>query len=133
MIDIEQDVFLAVRTAVLAAYPNATVSTIEEREPAKFPFVAIGEMSNATKTDTIDSSLTEKFVTVMYQVDCYSNKANGRKAECKALLSVVDGVMTHLGFYRTMSNPVNMDRATAYRMTARYTASVDANKTIYRR
>lgn len=133
MIDIEQDVFLAVREAVLAEFPGATVSTSEERNPSKFPFVAVSEMTNATKTDTIDSGSGEKYVTVMYQVDCYSNAAAGRKSECKSLLSVVDEVLVRAGFYRTMSSPANMDRATVYRMTARYVASVDANHTIYRR
>ena len=133
MIDIEQEVYNAVRTAVLTAYPTATIALVEERTPAKFPFVAIQEMTNATKADTIDSGTTEKYAELMYQVDCYSNAATGRRAECKGLISVVDGVMTRLGFYRAMSSPVNMDRATAYRMTARYTASVDANKNIYRR
>lgn len=133
MIDIEQQVYNAVRTAVLTAYPSATIATVEERTPAKFPFVAIQEMTNTTKTNTIDSSFTEKYVDVMYQVDCYSNATVGRRSECKDLLGIVDGVMTSLGFYRTMSSPANMDRATAYRMTARYTAAVDTNNTIYRR
>lgn len=133
MIDIEQDVFLAVKSAVADAFPNAVVSTSEERTPAKFPFVSVAEMTNSTKASTIDSASGEKFVDVMYQIDCYSNAASGRRSECRKLLSVVDSVMIRLGFYRSMTTPVNMDRATAYRMTARYVASVDANHTIYRR
>ena len=133
MIDIEQDVYLAVRTAVLAAYPKATVSNVEERSPAKFPFVSVQELNNSTLIDTIDSGSNERHANVMYQVDCYSNATKGRKSACKALYAVVDDVMIRAGFARSMTNPVNMDRGTVYRITARYVASVDTNNVIYRR
>lgn len=133
MIDIEQDILLAVREAVIAEFPRAGVYSSEERTPAKFPFVSVVEADNSTRQDTADSGSNERHVNVMYQIDCYSNAKHGRKTECKRLFALADGVMLRAGFARTMTRPVNMDQATAYRITARYTASVDEQHTIYRR
>jgi hypothetical protein len=69
----------------------------------------------------------------MYSVDVYSNKANGSKSECKAILALVDDALIRKGFTRTMKQPVSLDDATKYRLVARYTAVADKNKTIYRR
>ena len=48
-------------------------------------------------------------------------------------MAVIDDVMTGLGFTRTMLQQLpNMNDATIFRLTARYTAAVIDN-TIYRR
>ena len=64
----------------------------------------------------------------------YSNKQSGKKAECKAIIALIDKRMEALGFTRTLLNPVpNEEDATVYRMVARYRAIVSKNKVIYRR
>lgn len=69
----------------------------------------------------------------MYEVNVYSNKTSGKKAECRAIAAVIDDILLGLGFTRTMKNPVSMDDATIYRMVTRYTAVVSIDQTIYRR
>ena len=71
---------------------------------------------------------------VTYEVNVYSNKTSGKKAECKALAAFIDERLLELNFTRTMLEPVpNQDEATIYRMLGRYRAVISKNKTIYRR
>ena len=70
----------------------------------------------------------------MFELNVYSNKTKGKKAECKAIAALVDSELARLGFTRTMLNPIpNMDDATIYRMLGRYTAKVSKENVIYRR
>ena len=70
----------------------------------------------------------------MYEINVYSNKAKGKKAECKAIVAVVDSEMMTMGFTRMMLNPIqNMNDATVYRILGRYRAVVSKTNVIYRR
>jgi hypothetical protein len=133
MIDIENEVFQVVSTAVLASFPNALIVGKETRMPSRFPCVSIAESDNYTVGYTQDSGSNENHVSVMYSVDVYSNKANGSKTECKEILAIIDEVLIRKGFTRNMKQPISFDDATKYRITARYSAVVGKNNTIYRR
>ena len=70
----------------------------------------------------------------MYEVNIYSNKTSGKKSECREIASLLDNEFATLGFSRTMLQPIpNMDDATIYRMTGRYTAVISKDKAIFRR
>lgn len=133
MIDIENDVFTKVSSAVLTQFPNAKLSGEEVRSPSEFPFVSIEEADNYTYENTIDSGSNENHAVVMYEINVYSNKGAGKKAECKAIFALIDEVMLSFGFTRTMKNPIKNDTATVYRIIARYTAVVSQEKKFYRR
>lgn len=134
MINIEEELFSIVSTVVRANYPGIYMVGEYVKSPSSFPCVSLIEMDNQMyqKTQTNDS--TENHVSVMYELNVYSNKTKGKKSECKAIAACVDEQMQRLGFTRTMLNPVpNMDDATIYRMTGRYTAVVSKDNVIYRR
>lgn len=133
MIDFENEIYTRVVERVQALHGDVEFSGIDERLPSKFPFASLVEADNTTRTDTIDSGSFENHVNVMYEVNVYSNKSSGRKAECRAILATIDEAFVRMGFARTMRNPVSMDDATIYRMVARYTAAIDKNGKIYRR
>lgn len=133
MIDFEKEIYTRVVTRVRAAHGDVKFSGIDERLPEQFPAVSLVEADSTTRTDTIDSGSFENHINVMYEVNVYSNKASGRKAECKAIFATVDDTFIRMGFARTMRNPASMDDATIYRMVARYTAAIDKNGNIYRR
>jgi hypothetical protein len=66
--------------------------------------------------------------------EIYSNKASGKKAECKAIQNIVDDVMGELGITRTLLYPTpNLIDATVYRLTSRYRCIVDKDGRIYYR
>jgi hypothetical protein len=134
MINIENDVFNRVSKKVRAEFPDIYMTGEYVKSPPSFPATSLVEMDNTVYDITRTSSDNENHVTVMYEVNTYSNKTKGKKSECKAIATLIDNEMISLGFTRTMLQPIpNMDDATIYRMTARYTAIVSKNKTIYRR
>ena len=134
MIDVESEIFNKVAEAVRAAYPSAFVSGEYVRTPSRFPFVSLIEMSNTAYDRTQSSGGLENHASVMYEVNVYSNKKSGKKSECKAIATLIDNELAALGFSRTMLQPIpNMDDATIYRMTGRYTAVISKDKKLYRR
>ena len=134
MIDCENEVFSAVAKAVREVYPSAFVSGEYIRTPPKFPFVSLVEMSNTAYDRTQTNGDIENHASLMYEVNVYSNKTSGKKSECKAIAALIDNELATLGFSRTMLQPIpNMDDATIYRMTGRYTAVISKEKTLYRR
>lgn len=134
MIDIENEIFNAVAKEVRAKFKSAYVVGEYVKVPPKFPFVSLVEMDNTPYQKTEDSGSPENHVSLMYELDVYSNKTSGKKAECRAIAAFIDEIMLSLGFTRTMLQPIpNLDDATIYRMKGRYTAVVSKNKTIYRR
>lgn len=136
MIDIENQVFTAVASALREQYgaDNIYVAGEYVSQPPRFPAVLIVEMDNTVHLRGRDSANVEHFADVMYQVDVFSNKNAGRKAQAKDIISRIDEQFAGMGFTRTFLNPVqNMNDATIYRMTARYQAVVGEDETIYRR
>jgi hypothetical protein len=134
VIDVENEIFSRVAAAVRAAFPSVFMSGEYIRTPPKFPFVSLVEMSNTAYDRTQSSAGLENHASLMYEVNVYSNKTSGKKSECKAIAAFIDNEMAALGFSRTMLQPIpNMDDATIYRMTGRYTAVISKDKKLYRR
>lgn len=134
MIDIENAIFDTVATVVRGKFPDSYMVGEYVKTPPKFPCISLVEMDNQSYQRTEDSGSSENHVSVMYEVNIYSNKAMGKKAECKEIAALIDEQMMALGFARTMLQPIpNGDDATIYRMVGRYSAIVSKNKVIYRR
>ncbi|MDL2302046.1 hypothetical protein LJC58_06810 [Lachnospiraceae bacterium OttesenSCG-928-D06] len=134
MIDIESEIFDMVSAKVRAKYPKIFMTGEYVKSPSTFPCVSLIEADNASyqKSQTTDS--VENHVSVLYEVNVYSNKTNGKKTECKDIVSIIDSELAKFGFTRTMLNPIpNEEDATIYRMVGRYKAIVSKNNTIYRR
>lgn len=133
MNNIENDVFTKVATALRSELGATNIYVTGEYTPTppKFPCVFIYESDNFNAA--FDGCNHEVVTGVMYEVEVFSNKQNGKKSEAKSIMSIVDGVLTPLGFTRTMLQQVpNLADATIFRLTARYSAAVIDN-TIYRR
>ena len=134
MIDYENEIFNAVATVVRARHPDIYMVGEYVKTPPKFPFVSLVEMDNQSYQRTEDSGSSENHVSVMYEVNVYSNKTVGKKTECKAIATLIDEQMLALGFARTMLQPIpNLDDATIYRMVGRYSAIISKDKKIFRR
>lgn len=133
MIDIESQVYDPIAKAIRTAYPETSVSGEYVRAPSSFPHVSIVEEDNYTSTDKLDTADQEKYSTVMYEVNIYSNRNPGKKAECKTLLSFISALFYNRNFTRLSASPVpNLENATIYRITARYRAETDGEN-LYRR
>lgn len=133
MNNIENDVFTKVYNAIVTAYGPGKVYVTGEYTPTppSFPCVFIYEADNSNIG--FNGCNIEVVTGVMYTVEVYSNKQNGKKTEAKEIMATVDSILTPLGFTRTMMQQIpNLSDATIFRLTARYTAAVIDN-VIYRR
>ncbi len=136
MVDIENEVFSTVATALRAKYPNMNPSSGEKQPaPTDMPTAVGREMDNSTYLRSLDSSGQENHATVMWQWEAFSNKSSGRKAECKSIMAIIDAEMFGMGFLRVGSSPMEVSNANGaiYRMVARYRATISKDKVIYRR
>ena len=134
MIDMENEIFNEVSERVREKYPNVFMTGEYVKSPSSFPCVSLVEADNATFRNSQTSTGKENHAAVMYELNVYSNKTKGKKAECKEIVAFIDEILMGLNFTRLMLEPVpNQDEATIYRMLGRYRAVISKNKTIYRR
>lgn len=133
MIDVESKVYTPIAVALRDAFSGIFVSGEYVKAPSSFPHVSLVEMDNYTSADRLDTADEERFSTLMYEVNVYSNKTSGKKSECKKIICFIDDLMYKMNFKRLSLAPVpNMDDATIYRMTARYRVETDGEN-FYRR
>lgn len=133
MIDVESKVYTPIAVALRDAFSGIFVSGEYVKAPSSFPHVSLVEMDNYTSVDRLDTADEERFSTLMYEVNVYSNKTSGKKSECKKIIGFIDDLMYKMNFKRLSLAPIpNMDDATIYRMTARYRVETDGEN-FYRR
>lgn len=131
MIDIENILFTAVKTALP---DNVKCGVSYNKTPGQFPFFTLIVEDNKVYEKFIDSAQIENAADIMVEINAYSNKASGKKEECKSIIKKADEVLSGYNLTRTFCRPTpNLEDSTVYRMTARYKAIVDTEHNIYRR
>ena len=134
MIDAEQEIFSEISAKVRAKYPKIFMTGEYVSAPSSFPCVSLVEIDNATFRNSQTQSGQENHAAVTYELNVYSNKKTGKKAECKEIAVFIDGLLMERNFTRMLLEPIpNTQDATIYRMLGRYRAVIDKNHTIYRR
>ena len=133
MIDVERSIYQRVVNKLYTSFPH--IYTYAEGMPvkAKFPCVVIEEADNYSYQQTQDTASNENHAVLMYEVNVYSNKTNGKKDECKAIQKIIDEEFNAIGFSRLSTNSFSLNDATLYRIVSRYTAVVSKDEKIYRR
>lgn len=133
MIDIEREVYTPIVKTLRKRFPGISVSSEYVNSPAKFPYVSIVEQDNYPTVEHLDNSNTERYATVMYEVNVYSDKAGKKKSVCREIMGVIDEMLYKQNFTRISMSPVpNMENGTIYRLVARYKAETDGEN-LYRR
>lgn len=133
MIDIERQIYTPIADALRKRFKGISVSGEYVNAPPKFPYVSIVEQDNYPTVEHLDNSNTERYATVMYEVNVYSDKAGKKKTVCREIMGVIDEMLYKLNFIRISMSPVpNMENGTIYRLVSRYRAETDG-ETIYRR
>ena len=131
MIDLEQKIFTDVAAVLRTAYQGIFVTSEYVPVPPRFPAVSIVEADNRIVED-MRTLRIENAARVMYEVQIFSNKTSGKKAEAKAIAETVDDFFSSIGFTRTFKSQVpNMNDATIYRIVCRYEAIIDKDFWIY--
>lgn len=131
MIEIEAKVYSPIYTALRNQYNGIYVTSEPAPTPSKPLAVSIVQQDSYSSPRKQDNTLREKFSTVMFQVDVYSNLQTGKKSQCKEVMNFIDEMMFKLNFMRLSLNPVPMEDNGYYRLTARYRAETDG-ESLYR-
>ena len=133
MIDIESQIFTPIAEALREQFPGIQVSSSYVHAPKSFPYVSLVEQDNYPTAERLDTSTAERFATLMYEVNVYSDKATGKKTQCRSIMKAIDTALYRLNFKRLSLSPIpNMENATIYRLVARYRVETDGT-TLYRR
>lgn len=131
MIDCENEVYTRIARILRDKFPGINIAGEYVNAPSSFPHVSITQSDNSVVSEQMTGSA--EMAQVMFEINIYSNKADGRKTECKAIAKVIDDVMFRMNFKRMALTPIpNMEDATIYRIVARYRAMTDG-KYFYRR
>lgn len=131
MIDLESDIFSYVANALREEFPGVFVSGEYVETPARFPAVTIVEADNRVLTRMRTENI-ENAVSSLFEVNIYSNRASGKKAEAKSIANAVDEKMASIGYTRSFREQIpNLKDATIYRIVCRYEAVIDKNFMIY--
>lgn len=131
MIDCENEVYTRIARVLRDKFPGINIAGEYVNAPSSFPHVSITQSDNSVVSEQMTGSA--EMAQVMFEINIYSNKADGRKTECKSIAKVIDDVMFKMNFKRIALTPIpNMKDATIYRIVARYRVMTDG-KYFYRR
>lgn len=131
MIDCENEVYTRIARVLRDKFPGINIAGEYVNAPSSFPHVSITQSDNSVVSEQMTGSA--EMAQVMFEINIYSNKADGRKTECKAIAKVIDDVMFKMNFKRIALTPIpNMEDVTIYRIVARYRVMTDG-KYFYRR
>lgn len=133
MIDIENEIFTKVATALRSAFTGISVSGTLVLSPEQYPAVSVEEVDNSVYIGGMDSHTNENYAEVMYEVNAFSNRVPGSKAEVKDIMATVDDVLSPLGFIRTTKLMLQGETPTHCRLVCRYRAVVSKDERIYGR
>lgn len=143
MIDIENKVFKIVYDAVMAHDPNIYVTSESSNAPPSFPTVYVEQIDSYDPAEFRVSSHEELYAAVVFDVQVFSNKPAGKKAEVKSILAVIDDALRAAGLRRMMSNYVDLTdnrnssvsnrNQSIIRLLGRYECLADTGGNIYAR
>lgn len=115
MIDKENEIYTRVYNALASELGegNFNMSGIYVAEPAMFPHI-FSDMTNNYPVYE-DSSMKENYAHITITYNIYSNKSDGRKAECKKIANIIDNEMRRMNFTRVVYiHNDNPSEATVY-------------------
>lgn len=131
MIDCENEVYTRIARVLREKFPGINIAGEYVKAPSSFPHVSITQSDNSAVSEKMTGSA--EMAQVMFEINVYSNKTDGKKTECKMIAKVIDNVFFGMNFKRLALTPVpNLEDATIYRIVARYRAMTDG-QFFYRR
>ena len=123
MIDNEQLIYDEVSSALRAQFEGIFVVGAELTDtPPQFPAVSIVQKHSSVNTKYSTFESVENAVIEEYEFGAYSNleDLHTAKAQTKAIIAVIDGVMERLFYPRTFCQPIPSADAKITRRIARY-------------
>ena len=132
MIDYSNEIFNDAATVLRSEISDITVIGEYVSSPSSFPTVTIDEVDN--RPAYRDSAKLEKYATVRYRVQVFSNKPVGKRAEARNIFNVIDTRLNALGFVRkTYTTTPDVYNSSVYQITATYEAVISSEGVIYKK
>ena len=126
MIDVFNQIYTDVATAVRSAHSGTFVTGERLNKPSQFPTVMVIEADNYEPPESVDNSLKENLAALMYEITVFSNSSSRKRAECIEILSTIDDVMKRKNGRRIARVEGYFDsESTIYMVTARYRLKTD--------
>ena len=123
MIDNEQLVYDEVSSALRLAFDGIHIVGVEITDtPPQFPAVSIVQINSSVNKRGSTFEKVDNVAEEEYKFDVYSNLESQKdaKAQVKAIVAVIDGVMSDLFYIRSFCQPIpNADKKYTRRV-ARY-------------
>lgn len=130
MIDVEKDVFDVVYQDITPLMDGGSFTSVFTPRVSKLPHATLMEIDNITDTKNRGTAADEEYAILTYEANVYSSD----KQKCREIMSAIDESMVHLGFMRfSMQFIPNLADPKIFRYVARFQATADQNKTIYRK
>lgn len=133
MIDYSREIFSWLSLSLKSEYPEIKTASIYDDQPAKFPAVTIVQMDNAVLLRTRDANI-ENHVSVMYQIDIYTNGQTDKQQQAEYIRNTVNELMQSKGFQRSFCQPVpNLQDRSIYRISMRFIGIIGRDGFVYQR
>ncbi len=131
MLDFFDEIFSWLTYSLRNKFPKIYTAKSETAAPPVFPAVSIVQKRNVTYQRTRDSCL-ENHVSVMIQMDIYTNDKNNKEQQAQEIRNTVSDLMQSIGFNRTMCEPTpNLADMSIYRITMRFTGIIGKDRIVY--
>ncbi len=132
MIDPENEVYTMVATALRSEFQGIDVASDYVDAPSSLPHASI-YMADDYAPLREQSNNPNAYAVLMFQVDVYSNKVDGKKTEAKKIANFISDLLSAHNFTRMSQSPIpNLRDAGIYRISARYRVGTDG-ESFYRR
>ena len=131
MIDFSNEIFSTVAESLRSAFEGITVLGEYVDVPSRFPTVTIDEVRNVPFS--VDAAKLNKYASVTYRVQVFSNKENGKRAEAREIYKCVDETLQQYNLMcESFATTPTIYNAEVYSITATHGGVVSADGVFYR-
>ena len=131
MIDVSNEIFNAVASAVRAKHPSVAVIGENVSTPASFPTVAMDETYNVPSQ--LDTASSERYAAVTYRVQVFC-AGEGKRAKAREIFNTVAETCHELNLMRkTFTTTPDIYNSSVYQISATFEADVRHDGMIFRR
>lgn len=131
MLDFSDEIYSWLTYSLREKFPKIYTTKTETAAPPVFPAVSIVQENNVTYQRTRDARL-ENHVSVMFQMDIYTNDKDNKERQAQEIRDTVSDLMQSIGFNRTMCKPTpNLADMSIYRITMRFTGIIGKDRVVY--
>ena len=125
------DITNEVLTRLITDFPTYTVASEYPSITPDFPMITVAELSNVGDIATKDTG-GFNYEIISLDINIFTNGSN-RQSKAKEIRNEIDSILSdEYGMLRDFGGQTPNADTDIFRYTLRYTARVDANRTIYR-